>query len=872
MHKFWISLSLVCFFFCGAKAQKQTYPFQNPKLSFEQRANDLVSRLSIEEKISLMHNTSPAIDRLGIPAYNWWNECLHGVARDGAATVFPQAIGLAATWDINLVKTEADVISTEARAKHHEHIRNGERNIYQGLTMWSPNINIFRDPRWGRGQETYGEDPFLTAHLGVAFVKGLQGNDPKYFKVISTAKHFAVHSGPEPTRHSFDAEISREDLFDTYLPAFESLVREGKVYSVMGAYNRLYGTPCCANSMLLDSLLRKTWGFKGYVVSDCGAIYDMYTGHKTYPSPVEASAKAVQAGCDLTCGGEYHALKESIQKGLISEAEITRSVKRLLLARFRLGMFDPDDMVKYAQIPYSENNSEEHNNLARKVADESMVLLKNDGILPLSKDLKKIAVIGPNADNTEVQLGNYNGKPTAPISILQGIRSKFSPNTQIVFAQGVPSVSDLGVYESLPRENLFVTETGNETGLHAEYFDNEKLQGTPIIEKTDTITTFNWGLKSPAANIPVDHFGARWTGYIAAPASGEYELMLSTNDRGRLYINDQLVIDNWDNPVIGKGFTTKFFFEKDKRYKIKAEYADIDEFAEFKLQWRYTGTSPDPDSYSREALETAKDADVVIFAGGISPRLEGEELQIHLDGFAGGDRTSLNLPKDQEILLQKLKDSGKKIVLVLLSGSALSVNWEDQNLPAIIQAWYPGQQGGNAVADVLSGDYNPAGRLPVTFYKSVKDLPSFNNYNMEGRTYRYFRGKALYPFGYGLSYSSFNYQKPILSQSKIKKDDRITVIVPITNSSLRNGEEVVQIYASSKQIKTFRPIKTLIGFKRVMIPAGKTVNVSIPIEARSLRQYDSKTSQYRVYSGQYQLLIGSSSEDIRQKMNLTISN
>ncbi|MDP4186285.1 MAG: glycoside hydrolase family 3 C-terminal domain-containing protein, partial [Bacteroidota bacterium] len=707
---------------------------------------------------------------------------------------------------------------------------------------------------------------FLTSRLGVAFVKGLQGNDPKYFKVISTAKHFAVHSGPESKRHFFDATCSRRDLFETYLPAFEALVREAKVYSIMGAYNRLYSSPCCASSLLLDSLLRKTWGFKGYVVSDCGAIYDMYGGHKTYPSAVEASAKAVIAGCDLTCGGEYYALKKAVDQELITQDEIDRSVKRLLLARFKLGMFDPDPMVKYAQIPYSVNNSKSNNELAKKVACESMVLLKNNGILPLKKNLKKVAVIGPNANDVEVLLGNYNGTPSSPVTILQGIKSKLDKDGQVVFAQGVTPLSDIGAFESINANSLRPDLNTTAIGWTGEYFDNDELKEAPVDIKSDTVTSFYWGMGSPSPNIPADHFSVRWSGYLTPPATGKYELRLGADDRCRLYLDDTLVVDNWKNAQVNKPFSVSRFLEKDKYYKIRMEYAELTEYAGIKLEWRYADVKSSAEFYSNEALAASKDADVVIFVGGISPRLEGEEMPVQIEGFSGGDRTDLNLPKNQEELLKKLQSTGKPVVLVLLSGSALAVNWEAENLPAILQAWYPGQQGGNAVADILFGDYNPAGRLPVTFYKSVTDLPSFDNYSMDGRTYRYFKGQVLYPFGFGLSYSSFRYDQPKLSKEVVKGTDKTNVLVAITNTSERAGDEVVQVYGSTDQVKEFRPIKMLVGFKRVHIPAGKTVQVIIPVDVQSLRQYDPRNSEYCVYEGKYQLEVGTSSQDIRQRL------
>jgi beta-glucosidase len=711
----------------SSHAQETKYPFQNPSLSFDQRVNDLVSRLSLNEKVRLMQNNDGGgVARLGIPAYNWWNESLHGVARDGVATVFPQAIGMAATWNPALIQREADVISTEARAKHQEHVRKGEFGIYQGLTFWSPNINIFRDPRWGRGQETYGEDPFLTSRIGISFVKGLQGNDPKYFKVIATAKHFAVHSGPEPLRHSFDAQPSKRDLYETYLPAFEALVREGHVYSLMGAYNRVYGKPACASDLLLKELLRDKWGFKGYVVSDCGAINDFYHGHNVYPNAKEASAAAVKAGTDLTCGNEYLALEQAVADGLINIKDIDVSIKRLFLARFKLGMFDPPSMVKYANIPFTENNTPEHNLLALDVAHQSMVLLKNDGILPLGNKYKKIVVIGPNSDDKDVLLGNYNGTPSKPVNVIEGIKNRAGKNVEIIFEKGMASY------------------------------------------------------------------------------------------------NKSVTVD------------------------------------------------PNAEAKKKAALDAAAQSDVVIFVGGISPRLEGEEMKVTMDGFTGGDRTSLDLPKEQEELLKALKATGKPVVLVLMSGSALAVNWENENLPAILQAWYPGQEGGNAVADVLFGNYNPGGRLPVTFYKSVNDLPGFEDYSMNGRTYKYFTGKALYPFGHGLSYSTFKYNSAKVTVPAIKAGQQTSVEVSVTNTSKIAGDEVVQVYVSAKGVKGFSPLKTLAGFERVNIPAGKTVLVKVSVNPTALRQFDETKNDYVTAAGVYQLLIGASSSDIKITKSLTV--
>ena len=731
-----ILLTMSCHLFAqNDSAKNKLYAFQNSKLSFEQRATDLVKQLTLQEKLALMQNDAKPVERLGIPAYNWWNECLHGVARDGVATVFPQAIGFAATWNPELIFKVADAISTEARAKHEEHVRKGERKIYQGLTMWTPNINIFRDPRWGRGQETYGEDPFLTARTGVAFVKGLQGNDPKYFKVIATAKHYAVHSGSEHNRHIFDAVVSKSDMFDTYLPAFESLVKEGKVYSIMGAYNRVNGAPACASNFLLDTVLRQKWGFKGYVVSDCGAIGDIFRNHHYAKSQPEASALAVKAGCDLTCGGEYLSMEKAVANGTITEKELDISVNRLMLALFKLGIFDDNSMVKYSKIPFTENNTPEHDALAKQTALESMVLLQNKSkLLPLSSSFlenggnkKTIAIIGPFANDKTVLNGNYNGTPSAPVTFLQGIQNKIGSAATII--------------------------------------------------------------------------------------------------------------------------TNNFIKKPEKKYSSDANRDD---------------------SLSK-AVSACKDADLVIFCGGIDASVEGEESKIEMKGFYKGDRTDLNLPEVQLAALKALKGMGKKVILVVTNGSALALNWENENLDGIVEAWYPGQQGGNALAEILTGGYNPTGRLPLTFYKSENDLPEFEDYNMKGRTYKYFTGIPLYPFGYGLSYSDFSISNLSLSRQMATAKDSITITVDIKNTSKSNGSEVVEVYASAKNIPQFRAVKSLIGFVKTPVKAGETKKSTIRIAVNSLRQFDEKLNDYKVFAGEYEIGVGESSGNISLSTKLKVN-
>ena len=693
------------------------------------RVKDLVRRLSLAEKIQQMRNETPAIPRLGIPAYGFWNECLHGVARAGTATVFPQAIGMAATWDIPLVRQEAEVIATEARAKHNNYIaaHNGDSARYYGLTFWTPNVNIFRDPRWGRGQETYGEDPFLTARLGVAFIRGLQGDDPNYLKAMACAKHFAVHSGPEPERHTFNVNPSERDLYETYLPQFEAAVREGRVGAVMGAYNAVYGEPACSSPLLLTDILRKEWGFTGHVVSDCGAIHDIFENHKTVGSSEAASARAVKAGDDLCCGVDFNSLTRAVRAGLITESEINTAVSRLLEARFRLGMFDPPERVPFARIPISENDTPAHAALALRVATESLVLLKNDGLLPLNAaKLKRIAVIGTNANSVPVLLGNYSGTPSHPVTILEGIRQAGGTATEVVYAPGCPL--------ALPG-------------------DSNSTPGT------------------------VD-FSA--------------------------------------------------------------------------------------------ALAAAKSADVIIYVGGISPQLEGEEMKVNMDGFRGGDRTRIELPEVQNHLLRVLHATGKPVVFVNCSGSAIAMPWAAEDLPAILQAWYPGEQGGRAVADVIFGKANPAGCLPVTFYRSTGDLPAFDDYSMSNRTYRFFNGTPLFAFGHGLSYTKFKYRNVRLDQPGYQPDGTAKVSFSLKNSGRHDGDAVPQIYFRHKNSRIPQPKPALCGFTRLQLAAGQTANLTVEIPLERLRCWDRNAKKYIVKSGDYELLIGAASDDIRLRVPLKV--
>ena len=843
-----------------ALAQRPAY--LNTSLPFEQRAADLVSRLTLEEKVQQMKDVAPAIDRLGVPAYNWWNEALHGVARSGLATVFPQAVGFAATWDDSLVFRMATVISDEARAKHHEYVRNGSFGRYQGLTFWSPNINLFRDPRWGRGQETYGEDPFLTGKLAVQFIRGLQGDDPKYFKTIATVKHFAVHSGPEPERHAFDAVVSERDLRESYLPHFEMGIREGGAYSLMCAYNRIDGKPACASDMLLADILRGEWKFPGYIVSDCGAIDDIYLHHKVVQSAPEAAALAVKTGTDLDCGRVYPNLAEAVKQGLISEAQIDTSLTRLFLARFRLGMFDPPEIVRWARTPFSVLDQPAHHELARQVARESIVLLKNErGTLPLRKDLGTIAVIGPNADQWRMLLGNYNGIPSDPVTPLRGIREAVSRHTRVLYAKGSDLADGFPLLETIPSSALR-TPAGRR-GLAGAYFSSRTLEGSPVFTKTDTTVEVDWHEGAPRQTMNPNDFGVRWTGTLRPPATGTYRLGVTTTMRAEVTLDDSLIVhtsypqrdDEFPDPRLAQSEPIRL--EAGHAYRIKVDAHESYGEAELELVW-----STPIASLEADAVAAAKQADAVVMFLGLTARLEGEEMSVTLDGFRGGDRTSIELPGAQQRLLERIVAVGKPTVLVLLNGSALAVNWAQGNVPAIVEAWYPGQAG-NAIADVLFGDYNPAGRLPVTFYGSVSDLPAFDDYRMAGRTYRFFKGQPLYPFGHGLSYTTFTYANLRTSADSAGTNDTLLVSVDVANSGKRSGDEVVQMYVEHVGSSVERPIRDLRGYRRLTLEPGETRAVQLPLPISSLAYWDGNGHRWVVEADQVRIRIGASSADLR---------
>lgn len=828
MKKF-LSVAAILLMLNTAAQDYKAFPMWNTKLSFEQRVNDVVSRLTLEEKVAQMLNAAPAIPRLGIPAYDWWNEVLHGVARTPfKVTVYPQAIGMAATWDTNSLKKMADYSALEGRAIHNKAIELGRTNErYLGLTYWTPNINIFRDPRWGRGQETYGEDPFLTAMLARSFVDGLQGNDPKYLKAAACAKHFAVHSGPEPSRHSDNFNPSAYDLWDTYLPAFKELITKADVAGVMCAYNAVNTQPCCASDLLMNDILRNQWKFTGYVTSDCWAIDDFFRYHKTHPNATTSAVDAVLHGTDVECGQTvYKTLVDAVKNGLIKEEQLDISLRRLFLIRYRLGMFDPPSMVKYAQTPSSVLESPEHKSHSLKMAQQSIVLLKNEAnTLPLKKTIKKIVVLGPNADNRIVVLGNYNGTPSKIVTALDGIKQKLGTDAEVVYEKAINFTNDtLLTYSDLSDQYSF----DGKNGFKAEYFSNKELKGEPSVVKMENKLDNFWQEgQGVAGNIMAKDFSARYTTNFKAATNGDITFEIEADDGYKLMINDKVVLDAWQRNRWGAR-TYKLETKKDEIYKLTVEYWQ----GEGKANVRLSAGNFEQTNYNA-LLSRIKDADAIVYVGGISPQLEGEEMKVDFPGFNGGDRTSIMLPAVQTELMKKLKSIGKPVVFVMMTGSAIATPWESENIPAIINAWYGGQSAGTAIADVLFGDYNPAGRLPVTFYKSDKDLTAFSNYDMTGRTYRYFNGEALYPFGYGLSYTNFLYSG-LKTPPSLAKNKNLTVSVMVKNSGTKDGEEVVQLYVSHQYIKGRTPVRALKGFKRIALKAGESKLVSFTLTPEQL--------------------------------------
>ncbi len=819
----------------------QQPPYLNPDLPPAERAADLVSKMTLEEKILQMQNYAPAIPRLHVEAYNWWSEALHGVAVQGQATVFPQAIGLAATWDTALMHRIADVISTEARAKWNKFHRLGETIPARfgpgptGLTYWSPNINIFRDPRWGRGQETYGEDPYLTGRMGVEFVRGMQGDDPHYLKVVSTPKHYAVHSGPEPLRHEFDAVVSERDLVDTYLPAFKATIEEAKADSIMCCYNSVDGVPGCASDMLLQNYLRDQWSFDGYVVSDCGAIRDIFQNHHYTDSLGAAAVVAVKAGTDLTCGQEYATLVDEVKAGKISEADIDRSAIRLFTARFRLGMFDPPARVPYSKLGDSEIDSPQHRELAREAERKAIVLLKNENqTLPLKSSIKKIAVVGPSGDDPVGLLGNYNGISSKQVTPIEGIEQRFKGNADVQFRLGA-TYTDVTASQLTTRD--LTPPDGKGHGLLAEYFDNPDMQGKPKLARVEprVFLQYNMGDPQITSAIPDHDISVRWSGTLKAPYTGEYVISVlsfsfrSPESSTQVFLDDKPLEFPARERQPGMRFhppEVKIQLQAGQDYALRVEY---------KQPGTGSGTTqvlwiPPAEPMLADAVNLVKNSDVAIVCVGLNSRLEGEEMRgLEIPGFEGGDRTSLDLPAPQERLVEEAIKTGKPVVVVLTSGSAIAANYAAQNAAALLQAWYGGEELGTALAQTLAGDSNPAGRLPVTFYKSVDQLPPFTDYDMKGHTYRYFKGEPLYTFGYGLSYSRFEYS----GLQARRTNDGAEVTVQVKNTSGRDGEEVVQLYVAGAGGPD-DPIRQLGGFQRVAIKAGATQPVTFKLSADQL--------------------------------------
>ena len=831
----------------------------------EDRAAALVAKMTREEKIAQTMNAAPAIPRLRVPAYEWWNEGLHGVARSGYATVFPQAIGLAASWNTDLLERVGTATSTEARAKFNLAGGPGsDHNRYEGLTIWSPNINIFRDPRWGRGMETYGEDPYLTGQLAVGFIRGLQGDDPRHPRTIATPKHLAVHSGPEPGRHGFDVDVSPQDLEATYLPAFRAALVEGQAGSVMCAYNSLHGTPACAADWLLNGRLRKDWGFKGFVVSDCDALYDMTWFHYFRTDEAGSAAAALKAGHDLNCGNTYRTLGQALDRGEADEALLDQSLIRLFAARYRLGELERPRRDPYARLGADDIASPASRKLALEAALQSLVLLKNeDAILPLKADTR-LAVIGPNADSLAALEANYQGTSVDPVTPLLGLRQRFGDH-RVSYAQGAPLSA--GVPVMIPETAL---RNGGQAGLKGEYFDNPDLSGTPRLIRQDRVISFNWDQVAPAPGVDKHRYSVRWTGELLPPGAGDYTLAVrvarcfacTAHDPVRLYVDDTLVIagnaedkraDGVHN-ADGRNVEAQLHFEDARPRRIRLEVEHQGQDQGLRLEW----LAP-VDAQLAEAERAVAQADAVVAFVGLSPDVEGEELKVDVLGFDGGDRNAIALPALQQALLERAKAGGKPLIAVLMSGSAVALNWAQQHADAILAAWYPGQSGGTAIAQALAGDFNPGGRLPVTFYRSTKDLPAYVSYDMKGRTYRYFTGKPLYPFGYGLSYTSFAYDAPRLSTPTLKAGEPLRVSVRVRNSGKRRGDEVVQVYL--QRIRTEQaqqsqsPLRNLVGFARVTLQPGQSRELNFDLDARKLSDVD-RAGQRAVEAGDYRVFVG----------------
>ena len=834
--------------------QAQVLPYQNPSLSAKERAKDLCSRLTLEEKAKLMLDESPAIPRLGIKKFFWWSEALHGAANMGNVTVFPEPIAMAASWNPGLVYKVFDAASTEFRAQynHRMHDLKGEDEKFHSLSVWTPNVNIFRDPRWGRGQETYGEDPYLTSVMGVQVVKGLQGpEDAKYRKLWACAKHYAVHSGPEYTRHTANlTDVSPRDMWETYMPAFKTLVQDAKVREVMCAYQRLDDDPCCGSQRLLQQILRDEWGFEYLVVSDCGAVSDFYESHKSSSDATHASAKATIAGTDVECGYgyAYRSIPEAVKRGLMTEAEVDKHVIRLLEGRFDLGEMDDPSLVEWSKIPYSAMSTKESANLSLDMARQSIVLLKNsDSVLPLKKNSEKIAVIGPNADNTPMMWGNYNGQPNHTITILDGIKAK---QKKLFYAPGCDLTYDK-VLESLLGS---LCSFEGKKGIKGTFWNNRKMEGKPVTTQyyTQPLAVTTFGMHNFAPGVQLEDFSAKYETVFTPNEAGEYVVNVDGCGQFELYLNGERQFHHriWrttPNHIVINA-------EKGKSYNIEVRFSHV---PTYNANLAINIAKEYPIDY-QTIINQLKGINKVIFVGGISPALEGEEMPVDIDGFKGGDRTHIELPKVQRDFLKALKDAGKTIIFVNCSGSCIALEPEIKTCDAIVQAWYPGQEGGTAVADVLFGDYTPSGKLPVTFYKNSNQLPDYEDYSMKGRTYRYFTD-ALFPFGYGLSYTNFEITKAGVEKNGTNPTDW-TLTAEVANTGKRDGAEVVQVYIRNLQ-DADGPLKTLRGFERINVKAGGTATATIQLNKQSFEFWDAESNTMRVKPGKYEILVGTSSDE-----------
>ncbi|MGB6975225.1 MAG: glycoside hydrolase family 3 C-terminal domain-containing protein [Terracidiphilus sp.] len=846
----------------SASTPASTPAYLNPSQPAEVRAKDMVGRMTLEEKASQLVNQARPIPLLKVPGYDWWSEALHGVMVNGT-TEFPEPVGLAATFDVPGVHAMAIDIGTEARVVHDESLHDGNSVIFHGLDFWSPNLNIFRDPRWGRGQETYGEDPFLVAHMGVAFVTGMQGDNPNYYRVISTPKHFDVHSGPEPTRHFADVDVSRHDEVDTYEPAFRAAIVQGKAGSVMCAYNAIHGEPACANRYLLQQLLRGAWGFKGYVVSDCDAVQDIFHGHRYRATQAQASAISLERGMDNECADftaketsdhDYKPFIEAVQQGYLSEEAVDRALVRLFTARIKLGMFDPPGTDPYSNIPHSELNSPEHRALARKLADEAMVLLKNDGTLPLKPTIRSIAVVGPLADQTRVMLGNYTGIPTHTVSMLEGLKAEF-PNAKITFIPGTQFLRNDGK----PIPNDLLSTPDGKPGLKAEYGDLQGVRMEPGAKPKPIMNRVEPNVDLRRESLPAEaadkkSFGVQWSGFLTPSATGKYMVGIREEGFARVSVDGQEVAQAFGNDEVSAKLG-RVHLEKGRKVAVKVEYASIGDHTPLaQLIWTPVNDAPSP-----EAIEAARKADVVIAVVGITSQLEGEEMKVDVPGFLGGDRTSIDLPQPEEDLVEAVAATHKPLVVVLMNGSALAVNWISQHANAIVEAWYSGEEGGAAIADTLSGRNDPAGRLPVTFYTGVDQLPNFEDYSMSDRTYRYFTGKPLYPFGYGLSYTTFTYKDLSVPSGPVNAGDPVHASVTVMNTGKVAGDEVVQLYLKFPPVAG-APRIALRGFRRIHLEPGASQQVQFDLKKRDLSMV-TEFGQPIIADGEYTLSIGGGQPD-----------